>query len=129
MRLPILLALTVVACAGCVPFRAYDIPAVTGSVRDGASAASIPGAQITITSLEKPNLVSAATTDANGHFHIEEVWHHIWLLPLPYDFFYPDATVSVSAAGYKRLQTTYYKLQSPKTETEFTIRLEPQQIP
>ncbi|HKY19379.1 MAG TPA: carboxypeptidase-like regulatory domain-containing protein [Rhizomicrobium sp.] len=117
----------VFVCTGCVPFRAYDIPAVTGNVRDSVSAISIPGAQVTVTSLEKPSIASTATTDADGQFQVKEVWHHVWLLPLPYDFFYPDAAVTVSAAGHKSLQTTVSKLhRAEQGKTGVAIQLEPQ---
>jgi hypothetical protein len=124
MRLPFLLAFAMIACTACIPFRSYDTPGLSGNILEAASSAPIAGARVAVTSLQKPALISTATSDANGHFHVEETWHNVWLLPLPYDPIYPDAALATSAPGYKSLQTAFSKLQKPDNQTNFIIRLD-----
>jgi len=97
-------------CAGCVPFAVYDSPALQGKVQDRTSNKPIPDAQISLVPVNKPTLISNSTTDATGHFQMKELTHRVWALPLPFDMIDPNAAVTVSAAGYRSLQTTSYKL-------------------
>ena len=97
-------------CSGCVPFQAYDSPAVKGEVVDEATHAPIPNAQVSVEPLDHPALISKVLSDALGQFQVPEISHRIWLPPLPFDPVYPDARITVSATGYQDTQQNLYEL-------------------
>jgi hypothetical protein len=99
-----------IACAGCVPFKSWDLPSVEGNVRDEASRVPLQGVRIVVVSKDDAKERSEATTDTQGHFTITEVTHTVWMPPLPFDPVVPDCLVQVPAPGYAGRTLDYYEV-------------------
>jgi len=93
--------LTTFVCVGCVPFPAYDLPAVNGVIRDTATKQPIGAAKVLVASKSKADVQESVVSDSFGRFSAAAKTHTVWLLPLPFDPAVPDCTVRISAPGYE----------------------------
>jgi hypothetical protein len=101
---PIVL-LGVLAVAGCFPRPVPNTPPIGGTLVDATNLAPISGAQVDIQPLahsgsDPIGFAVHVLSDRDGRFHAEATNDRMWLPPLPFDFFYPEVRITISAAGY-----------------------------
>ena len=132
MRILLVIAAAVLTCAGCIPFTVFTSPKIDGEIVDSATNAAIPAATIVVhPGFQAPydGSPTTVTSGADGRFLAPEITRRIWLPPLPYDFAYPNALVSVTTAGYEPQEQTLYALldaQPPGVQRPIVIRLKHQ---
>jgi hypothetical protein len=93
--------------SGCYAYSELASPDVHMRILDAETLQPIKGAKVTVTADVDPDLKSVGRTDQRGLVHLPALDHNVWGsgVPLanPDPHPYPEARISVEAAGYQPL--------------------------
>ena len=92
---------------GCVPLSMRFFNGIETRVVDGATGQPVPGAKVTLIGhCAQYTRDKSAVSDASGAVRVEPVSGIVFIVLLPFDYFYGPGTLTVEAAGYETYTAT-----------------------